>query len=309
MKIEKKRYDIIFLGVLLILLVGCFIFGLFFDLKFSQSIYDKNSIFGMLFASFGELPAWFMVSMGAVMLYKIASSYDVQYKKIICNSVAILLVLFSTFMIYYCESSSWNGFSELTNSVVMIFIAVILQTIFLVIGFLLIKTEDRNLLWRGLILFLGVVAVEIALIYGLKILWDRPRYRLIYEGSDFYSVFDLFQSWWEPGDKLASQVFSGVPSEQFKSFPSGHTADAATSFLIFFLPSFNDKFKKKISIRIIFVTLALIWTTVVALSRIVYGAHYITDVSFGFIVTIIVILCGSVIVFKHQKGNVNVKAD
>ncbi len=285
-----KKYNIIFFSCLFGVLVTLFVLGSFYDLNLSNFAYDKDSIFGMIFASYGELPAWFALSIVAVMLYKLAALSEKVSKKILYNALAICFVLVSTFMIYVCESNEWNGLVKLLDIGYLILIAVFIEGVFIAIGFLIVTTNDPNLLMRGIIAFTLVVVLEAIIVNILKITWNRPRFRLIFGGISEYSTGDLFQAWWQPGNGLARSIYSGEPSEQFKSFPSGHTSDAATSFLWFFLPSFNIKVKAKPVIRIFAMILALIWTFTVAYSRIVYGAHYLTDVTFGFIISIVTVL-------------------
>ena len=80
------------------------------------------------------------------------------------------------------------------------------------------------------------------------------------------------------------QILIPTPSEF--SFPSGHTASAAMFFPIMFLPLYIEKFnnKKGIALCIIFPIVA---TLIVALSRIVVGAHYMSDVLVGGTMTLV----------------------
>ena len=75
-----------------------------------------------------------------------------------------------------------------------------------------------------------VVCVGIMLLINIiKVPWGRARMRLIYAtGNDTY-----FSNWWQAGTALKKKlVADGVASDEFRSFPSGHTACAACSMAV-----------------------------------------------------------------------------
>ncbi len=69
-------------------------------------------------------------------------------------------------------------------------------------------------------------------------------------------------------------------SDAFKSFPSGHTCAAGMSYALIILPDVVD-FKHKKAGKIACWVVPVVITTLVAISRIVVGAHYMSDVTFG----------------------------
>jgi len=83
---------------------------------------------------------------------------------------------------------------------------------------------------------------------------------------------DQFKYWF--------QVSGLAAGEEFKSFPSGHTANAFVMLAYcMFVPYF-----KKIKANY-FIAFALIWGGLVALSRVVLGAHFLSDVLVGGYIT------------------------
>ena len=52
---EKKVFYGLYAFALVIFLAGLIV-GSFKDLDISKALYDSNSVFGLIFASFGELP-------------------------------------------------------------------------------------------------------------------------------------------------------------------------------------------------------------------------------------------------------------
>lgn len=74
-------------------------------------------------------------------------------------------------------------------------------------------------------------------------------------------------------------LFPGA-SDAFKSFPSGHTCAAGMSYALIMLPDVVD-FKHKKAGKIACWVTPIVITMLVAISRIVVGAHYMSDVTFG----------------------------
>ena len=116
-----------------------------------------------------------------------------------------------------------------------------------------------TLSFAGIVVMLG----EVMIIEGLKFLWGRVRFRdLIAAGS-----YEAFTSWLHP---------NGINGH--KSFPSGHTAGAGISYLLMFLPYLSEKHKKR---KTLLFAIAFIYTGIVACTRLVMGAHYLSDVAVG----------------------------
>jgi membrane-associated phospholipid phosphatase len=97
---------------------------------------------------------------------------------------------------------------------------------------------------------------------GLKAIFNRPR----------------------PDDILGFlPAFVIGPANHDRGFPSGHTAAAFVLLaLAFFIP------RTKPLLRALAGSLFVLWGCAVGLARVVYGAHYPTDVLFGALLTITV---------------------
>ena len=85
-------------------------------------------------------------------------------------------------------------------------------------------------------------------------------------------------------------------NEEFKSFPSGHTANG---MMMFAYIMFIDKIKWIKSN--VFIAFAVIWGIVIALSRVVLGAHFFTDVIVALYITILGYAWIHSIVFKRKE--------
>jgi membrane-associated phospholipid phosphatase len=93
----------------------------------------------------------------------------------------------------------------------------------------------------------------------VKYLWGRVRFR------ELDAVYSQFTPWYLP------QGITG-----FDSFPSGHAAMGWMLLAVLILLDNKKKWLKNLVL-----TLIILWGTLLALSRIVIGAHFASDVLFG----------------------------
>lgn len=98
-------------------------------------------------------------------------------------------------------------------------------------------------------------------INSIKIIWARPRYWAVVSGeASFYPWYVI------NGDHV------GTVTNAFKSFPSGHTANAFASLALSLW--FTTK-------RSTVFNLMMVWAILTAASRIFAGQHYLTDTIMG----------------------------
>lgn len=144
------------------------------------------------------------------------------------------------------------------------------------------KIKDPMLLEKlmGVIL---IAVITIGFTTASKVfLFHRPRYVYLINGKTPFTVSDfipVFRS-----SPYYKDVKDLVPSDVFKSFPSGHAAALGMliPFSVFFA-SLNEKTKK---IWYVFGTVAFILAIITAVSRLMAGSHFLTDVAFGLFVPV-----------------------
>lgn len=91
---------------------------------------------------------------------------------------------------------------------------------------------------------------------------------------------------------------AGVAADEFKSFPSGHTANATTMLLLGLVPYLKPQLQKYQKALVAF---GFAWAAIVALSRILLGAHYLTDTAVGFLVGFLSVYLICNFLFRSQK--------
>ena len=305
MKTRTKTYYLIFEVFFALAIIGI-IFGSFYDFKITSSLYDPSSNFGMIFASFGEMPSWILVGLLGVMGVKLFKLTPEKVQRILFLIAGVLLVIISTYRIFNSMYSKFNGLNW--PIYVKIIVAVLIEAVIFVLGYKFINTEDKAMLLKISLLFIVAFLLQTIILLVIKSGWQRPRYRLIYAGYESYSALDLFRNWYEPGAGLARSLFTDVDKDQFMSFPSGHTAGSMIGVAFFYLPLLNKKTVNSAKTRYIFLIVAFCFSLVVAFSRLVYGCHYLSDVSFGGLLALICCFVTPYFILKEGK-NVKVSED
>ena len=134
---------------------------------------------------------------------------------------------------------------------------------------------------EGQILEQGQIALE-AKIFSeiIKGFMHRPRHRTIvlgYEGIEF-------QPWYLPfhGHKELTEMYQ-LSSDAFKSFPSGHCIQTGAAVISFYgLAALYPALRSKWGVvTVVFIALVLC----VPISRLVLGAHYLSDVAVGIVLS------------------------
>jgi membrane-associated phospholipid phosphatase len=131
-------------------------------------------------------------------------------------------------------------------------------------------------------LLILLVLSEGIIVNIIKNVWARPRMRSINDVSQF-------KHWYE--------INGWTNDNELKSFPSGHTSNG---FVIIAYMMFVPYFK---SIKMnYFLIGAVTWGTLVALSRVVLGAHFLSDVLVGSYITIFLFLLFERLILQ-KKGD------
>lgn len=282
--ISKK--NVLILGILL---SACLMIGSIYDYALSKAVFNQENLFGNILAAYGQLPTSAALSVAGVLCIKSAN----RQKRWSCIGSYLGGVLLNAFAFFMGVMEPTMYFTETP----LIILAAITLALFIGIDALilhLVKDADNRDLHKFIGFILFVVFAQIIIINVIKIPWGRPRMRMI-----SVTAGAEFQPWWVIGSSMKEKLMAlGVAAEEFKSFPSGHTASAACSLLICALPVLNTKLKDKGA--------CLFWgavlcTGIVAFSRIIMGAHFLSDVTVGFSVTFVIFLFACRLFYKEDK--------
>lgn len=256
------------------------VLGSFFDLNISTAIASKDNTFGLLISAIGPTIGFAAVALmgGGLIAFALKGNFHVALKVLFyvlaacCYGVAI----------YYPggEYFGINGFYGVAPQWVGYLIVALPEAGAVVGGYFLFKASPNKNMW---IVFCSVIAllllVLLAGIPTLKDLIHRPRYRLL-------ATTDLaFHNWWEPTKnyKELMEHYNTV-SDNFKSFPSGHTAEASILLVAATFYPLADKKLEKIQLPLFIASGCVV--LLVAFARILAAAHFLSDVSFGAFLTL-----------------------
>ncbi len=283
MKVFGKASYFLF-GGLCAIIVALFVIGSVYDLQISQAIADTSSVFGMICASFGEVLGWAMMGVFGAMAFRLAQQVEKKLFKVLLIIFGAMVIGVSFYLIFADMNSSKNGFKEVSNIAVRLIIAAAIEALIVFLSFKAITTKDTKKLLCCWLVLMGAFYLGLAFNFIMKGIVMRPRFRLIRNGYETYTAAELFEPWYLSGGKgLAEQVYPSdvVGSDDFKSFPSGHSFVSMSSILLAFLPFLNDKAKDKAWVRHLIFVLCACYGLTIQFARIRYGAHYLSDTALG----------------------------
>lgn len=290
-KLPQERFkpeQIVLTIILLLLLIGAF-----FDRPISQTLMNQGSIFGTIFQNYGLIfPSIIIFMASQVFFYRIQKMDTNFYGKFAVMFLALISCIYETWQavkiaLYYTVSSLNNiknkapigaanndGGGKVTLPTWYIPTLFIMTIILVVIGCALchqwLATKDETEMKRlTYVALAGIVAVFASdtLVNSMKAFWGRER---PYEMNETWSNFT---SWLR---------INGVNGH--KSFPSGHSQEG---WLALFLPLFvSSQYPTKRRNTFIF---AVAFGSLMALSRVRIGAHFLSDVTMGSFISILVI--------------------
>lgn len=263
------------------------ILGSLFDYQISKTLYNPSSIIGLICAGYGQLPSMLCLSISGYLLTQIMETNS-SLKRVVCYLLCFLLTV-SSVIIIALDSIAYIEMPFIQAFLIALVI-VVLVDIFMSRMILDISKQDLK---KFMILLLGTVALSVVSINILKIVWERPRMRLI----EAHPVID-FQPWWIVGGNTKEILVNlGVNIDEFKSFPSGHAGSAACLLVLNILPFISLKLKKRE--KVIFV-LTSISVLVVGFSRVIYGAHFLSDIAVGMAMTLLIEYVLSRVLWKER---------
>lgn len=241
------------------------------DYNISKALINRDSIWAEFFNIFGETPAVIGLLMGTSILFLTRRRENKVWFAFATLVGGFFVLVFSNMLVStpvrYIFEFSEDGTPSTVKTIVKVVALVIAITIFIVGPRYKDKLEKVR---REGLFMIVLVASTIVLVNVLKIIWGRPRMRSI-------SSFEEFNYWY--------QIAGPAASDEFKSFPSGHTANGFCILMFYVLTPYIKLFKP--NTVLIF---GVIWGAFVALSRVVLGAHFLSDVLVGGYVAIFLFL-------------------
>ena len=284
------------LGLILIgvCLIGIII-GSFLDFEISQVLSNKTDI-GTWFANYGGYFSYCLYPAAGMCLFKGLRSKNKKWYKLAWG----LLILSYFLAVYYCNSyfgKSIRALFEYEAGVSPVYISILSYLLWIVLlawvppvmnKLLGNKNPDLLIAVGGTIIVAGLLSDYINV--WLKQVGSRPRYKYL---ITLDNPEENFRTWWHMIPNLAGS------NDSFKSWPSGNMTIAT---MMYSLPLLATCFKKKNNlIKYSLFSFASIWVILYGYNRIHMGAHFLTDVCFGTLITyLIYVLCDYIAISKNN---------
>lgn len=266
----------------------------FTDLNISIALASNNlenpNFFLKIFDALGEFPIYIGPLMFGL-VYGMTNKTKVW--KLIAHFVGFLVTYIASvrlvggiFEVFYESELGLFHLSLLAISSLLVYILLFL---------LFSNFKEENLLRiRDISLIMLIAsAASFVIVTGVKYTMGRVRFRALDEN---YSEFTNFLT--------IKDFLGGLNGDDHRSFPSGHTGSATCIVMLTLLPM---RLANKKWINYLVLGLSLAYAITVALTRVLIGAHYASDVLFGFTCTIVCFILTYFIFYK--KGWLNARSN
>ena len=256
---EMRQINYKILSLFLVWAVLAVFTGIY-DLEISKSIVNNNSSWAKFLQNYGMIPGIIVLLAGIYIYY----AYLITNKtRLLFLKKAFFFISANLLIIYMLDVLILNitqNENALTNYFYLIAgISILINVVIIaVLQSKKFKLKSAVINFSRVTIALGFLGYIIC-IQLVKTLWGRVRFR------DLDELFSNFTPWYLP------QGLTG-----FDSFPSGH---AAMGWII--LPLMILIINKKNWLKYLVFCLICCWAIAVAVSRVVIGAHYASDVLFG----------------------------
>ncbi len=307
----KKRNSVLPVILFVVVFGALLLTATFTDLNVSKILtngvlpagqYYANDFYGVMMECVGTSPVYLLAAFIFQIWFWYIKRFNTKHPlaEILCGLFAILSVVAD----YICVNDTVgyvfehygvekDGFLD----GISIFYAVII-TVFSLLAVRNFSDENLKKLNRFAFAALGMIVLGNAFVNLVKIPMGRMRFRAMNTIGDYSGFTKWFIANGQP-DKAEMIALYGT-ADAFKSFPSGHTCAAGMSYsLIMLIDLFDIKSKGK-KAAIWLGTIA--FTGMVAVSRIMVGAHFFSDVLMGGTIAFLcMVLFRELIVRKGSK--------
>lgn len=282
--------------IMLLLFFGLlFVIGTFNDEAIAKAIYMPDNLPALIVTTLGIYPyfASVVLFMGALYERAVHSGQGKAVKVLLC-AVCAAIALGTGFAgaLALVSKDCLGGMFPFLNKnypVIAAISAVAAYPLFFVGYHFAKKSEDKQLA-KKLITLIIIQAIAFGLMEVLKFVFCRPRYRIAVQGFEGIG----FVPWYTKFQGAAGFVAAlGLESTDFRSFPSGHSILSISC--IYILLSLVWLFPKLRKRQNLLCCAGLLFGMLVMFTRMMLGAHYLSDVSAGAIIGTVLSLVYTVI--------------
>lgn len=340
MQKNKNKTLLIFSLFFYIAGIALMIVGSMYDLQIDKAVFNPQSKFSIGFEAFGQFVYWGM--WGPLFTVLFLTRHDLNkcldiigrvfpFIKPVSNTDAKAYKVFN-----FIVKAIWTlgffvlavvGWKKLIENILKLYLDISQPVYFLICAvvaavFILIFSKiDKKTLNKleSLALFGLLLGICYKLVENAKENSDRIRFReMVAASNNFYNEkglsygkldglntrldksmiaytdFSAFTNWYKKGDDM------GIYSHA-NSFPSGHTTYSCTLFLSYVFCNAFDKLKKLAPTAF---AVSFVYVVIMGYSRLIAGAHYLTDVAGGAIIGYTLFIIIGAIYNKFNTKNI-----
>lgn len=252
----KTKKDLKIFGTVASVLL---VIATFADMEISQMLYNPNSFSGKILEAFGEFPAMYIAAFCAMAIGVVQKNRNGGNLNLKGGAALFFAIFFSLTSgnlpgKYITDAQTFGTFLGFAIFIVNYRLAT------------MIARSHEEELYKAAVFGLQLFVTVVVAFNLIKMGWGRECYRHMVETGDFSG----FTAWYLPNGLTMDN--------EFMSFPSGHSANAAITMWLTLLPTFVMPLKEKEKQLKL---LSCLWIACVMLSGIVMGAHFLGDVAMG----------------------------
>lgn len=300
---EKGSLGIFIFYLFALIFFACFFaIGTFNDEAIAKTLFSPDNMIAKIITSVGVYPFFVfgVIFIGALYERVIHSSVNKALKGVICV-ICILAAAFICFIgtgALIDKDCFGNIFPVLVRNIPVI-AGISIVTIFPIfyLGYHLAAKCDDKLLIKRVICLIVIMILAYVCLELFKNIFARPRYRTVVLGYDGIGYLPWYTKFMNAADYVNGL---GIDKGEFRSFPSGH-AILSTS-LVYILQSFcwfGTKLKNK---RFLLGLTGFVFSVIIMFTRMVLGAHYLSDVSAGAMIGTVLAIIYTVIQQRIDKA-------
>lgn len=266
--------------VLFFIVAALFVLGGLYDLKIAHTLYGPSNIMAQIFEGAGIFPPFLIWSVTFALLFFLVD--PTKDRKLLKQVGCVAGMVASWFVFGYMAINETSiEISWLPYVTGAVSAALFTPLTLYLVGRIEGEKKKKWLIFFG---FASIVCIlsNIILVNLIKYIWGRPRFREMAAAGDF----SIYTNWYK---------INGFTLHGHHSFPSGHTASAGALFTFCALGEvFPEKREKERTTAFI----VGLYTFTMAYSRIVLGAHFLSDVTAGFTISFLTYAVTRYIYFK-----------
>lgn len=292
----KRKHLFIALAIIL----SGFILGTFLDKNISDAIVvGEVPILSLLVTGFGEYASSGTIAfLGMIAIFYPLKHFNKTNWKVLFALAGVVLILY----VSYEQGKSMMDldafgklFPELFSKKIMLpVVGFVVLSPMIILGYLGQDKINTQQLFNICIVVGGAIVLGLLLNKVTKEIIARPRYRI----AELYGIQNSFTPWYKPlSEESKNILLASVDASELESFPSGHASSSAYFMLALpFFANLLDSLKNK-KTMLFYIGFGI--SLLVSMTRVLQGAHYLSDVMYGMLISVVMIFIANEIINKY----------